>query len=263
MSTFSSNPPDAAEPLGVLEQAGQSRRLVLDAPDEEDGHAVAADADVRDRREGDLVDEGGEVHPAGPEGLPGGVDPLDALEQLAVPGGHRVGLQEQRAVHDRSRPARRVEEPAVHVLDAEVHQVPVAVEVRHQDEGGVVKPVGQVHQLGGVRQDTGLLGRSLGRRMGLQRVGAQFGQRLHLADDLRGLGRERLRPGDLQHAVDAAAGAGGQGGPAAVRMVVQADGGQPGRGESGDPLPLALDEAPPRHGHHVRRDVTPARGLGR
>ncbi len=254
---------DAAEALGVLEQARQACRLVLDPPDEEHRAAVPADADVRDRREGDLVDERGEVHAAGPEGLAGGVDPLDALEQFAVPGGHRVRLQQQRAADDRPRPAGRIQEAAVHVLDAEVGQVPVAVQVGHQDQGGVVQAVGQVHQLRGVRQDARLLGPRLWRRVRLQGVGAQLGQGLDLADDLRGLRCQRRRPGDLQHAVDAPSGAGGQGDPAPVRVVVEADAGQSGPPEGGDPLALAFDEAPSRHGHHVRWDVAPARGLGR
>ena len=51
---------DPAEPLGVLQQVGQPRRLVLQPPDQQHRVAVAADADGGRGGQRHLVDQGGE-----------------------------------------------------------------------------------------------------------------------------------------------------------------------------------------------------------
>jgi hypothetical protein len=193
---------------------------------------MPADADVRHGGQRHLVDESREVHALRAERLTRGVDTLDPLEELALPGGHRVGLQQHRAVDEPARPAGGIEETAVDVMDVEVDELP-AVEVGDEDQGGVVQPVGQVHQFGGVgdgsRLAEGFVAVYEGVR--LQRAGAQFRQGLDLPDHLGRLRFQTGGPDDLERSVDAASGAGGNGGPSTIRELVLTDGGKSGLGQ--------------------------------
>jgi hypothetical protein len=250
---------DAPQPLGVLEQVRQACRLVLYPPDEQHTAAVPADADVGDRRQRHVVQQLGEPHTAGAEGLPRGEDAFDLLEQPVLTGGHRIRLQQEGAAHHAPRPARGVQEAGVDMLDAEVDEFPRGIDVRDEDQGGVVEPVGQIHQLCRVEQGPGPQGAVVVPRVvRLQGVGAQLRQSLDLPDDLRGLGLQPGRPDDLQDTVDAARGAGRHRDPAAVGVLVPADGGQTRVGQSADPLARAFRETPARHGRHTRRHVPPA-----
>lgn len=149
------------------------------------------------------------------------------------------------------------------MVDVEVDEFPGGIQPGDEHQRRVVEAVGQVHQLGDVRQNGGpcsAVGMVRGGR--LQGVRTQLGQGLDLTDDLRRLRFERCGPDDLQYAVDPAARARRHGDPAAVGVVAPADGGQPGLRQATDPLARSLTEPTTRHGCHAGRHISPAPRLG-
>ena len=163
-----------------------------------------------------------------------------------------------------ARPARRVEEAVVGVVDAEVAGAAGRVDVRHEHQGRIVQAVGQVHR---ARRRAGSRPAAVGSPRGdaydLKGVRAQLGERLDLAHRPAAAAGPAAAGQPISRTPwIAAAGAGGHGDPAAVGVQLGVpDGGQPGlvraRRSTGSPL----GERAAGHGGHAGRDVPPAFGL--